>query len=1480
MFSLLQPFSIDSYLKFSAIDAIAVLFALLLIRKKKSSDIFVSGHALTQYICSLLVVVYAFSFEPPFFCSLAQLAAMLVSTMATHSVPGYILYQTFNIAGVYRAFSSTSEDNIWLKVFWAQLHICLVLINLDAYSWSVVASFINNLSYFEARRLISLSKIRKLKFSDIPLLSEKLRLRNAYGEFRYDTSESLFLIRAVTRMIWRPLIPIYIADISLRAIEILESKLSNQVIHILDDPSTSQWYKSYYITFFAAFTKLITEQWSTLLDLMRIETDRVGNAVKLELFRIPLLRNGLQKSRSRNNSHLIYSFLEGIQNIHGIILSIFAASLDAWVVYLRVGWVGFIPVLATWGFTGIEWVVTKIFGELYEWKELDNYDSEDDQVSEIYYNIRSIKMYGWENIYLDPERQKNKRQNLLPWYAPAVRGLWHTLNIISEVVTDLAVYTALFLHIHSSTGTALILTNAQLFELQQEMYRLRGDLFKIINEFQYFHKIVRSNIKLERALRGDSINTLPYTSTPDPAAPPESILSMNGCSFNWSKTDALLENVNFSAKQGELVGVIGSTGSGKSSLLEAMCGEMEMTKGTGHIGGSVGYLMQTPWIMNGTLRANIVFGREFDKDYFWKVIDACALTEDMRSWSDADLTVIGDRGINISGGQRARVALARAVYSRSDIYIMDDPLSAVDAHVKRHILDNVLLDKGLLGNKLRIIATHVETILPYCNQIITVENGSISTVNQQAKKHEIKTQSPKHSAVSTPISPAIGAGSDTQSPTSTVSDFEHIYDAKKDKVDTQVQSQVQTEVVEKASSNSDNSSDLDFDDDDDDDSKIMFERKWTNWQNIVFVVKLCGFATISTMVISAIVDPISQFITKGYELEALKANSRSAGANHQAVLLYMRMGIYNTIFDNLLWRFTNYFKNVVGQERLALQMRKTFIHHLLHAPVSFFDSYSEQQISGAYHDGPQTIGTEILSFIIDEISSLINTALSLYRIIGTSPHLLALAPLIAWVNSLSRSSFANVHEFIFKLRGSMGIYSEKVSHIISGGTSLIRIFGVEQHFTNLYIDGQDEYQRINSASAKVSDYQCILSEVVSHVGSVFVTWSVILQSQLFKGSVSSAEYVTNRGIIQSLAWDIGSIAKIDKRLTEFAANIDRYRQFVELEPEAPYIIEDCRPAEDWPKHGKIEFCNFSMRYREDLELVLDDINLTIYPGEKIGIVGRTGAGKSSLVKALFRLVHGTTSGKILIDGEDISKFGVGDMRPRLGVIPQEATMFDSTFAENLDPLSQFTIEDMWSALIKCNIADIVGPSQKRNPKSKSKSKPELKEETDGYDSEEVEFYARQKEENKEREERWRQSGWMMRVFLFLFEERPKKYVKRKVFKRSHGLHRDVFHLSGRFSNGQEQLFSFCRMLLRKRKVLVLDEATADVDLNTDKHIQNLIRNEFKDCTVLTIAHRLDTIKNSDRIIVMDHGRIIEVGPPKELMEKGGFFAKLVESSDF
>ncbi|KAJ2070915.1 ATP-binding cassette glutathione S-conjugate transporter ycf1 [Coemansia sp. S155-1] len=187
-----------------------------------------------------------------------------------------------------------------------------------------------------------------------------------------------------------------------------------------------------------------------------------------------------------------------------------------------------------------------------------------------------------------------------------------------------------------------------------------------------------------------------------------------------------LQRLGLRKKSAELMAIVGKTGAGKTSLLLAMCSEVEMKQGTGKLVGKIAYLEQQPWIMNDTLRANILFGREYDEDYYWKVLSACALTDDLEMWPKSDMTVIGENGMNISGGQRARLALARTVYSKADIYFLDDPLSAVDAIVKRHILDNIILSTGMLGDKLCFVTTNADNILPLCNQIATVDNGHVS----------------------------------------------------------------------------------------------------------------------------------------------------------------------------------------------------------------------------------------------------------------------------------------------------------------------------------------------------------------------------------------------------------------------------------------------------------------------------------------------------------------------------------------------------------------------------------------------------------------------------------------------------------------------------------------------------------------------------------------------------------------------------------
>ncbi|PIA17986.1 P-loop containing nucleoside triphosphate hydrolase protein [Coemansia reversa NRRL 1564] len=645
-------------------------------------------------------------------------------------------------------------------------------------------------------------------------------------------------------------------------------------------------------------------------------------------------------------------------------------------------------------------------------------------------------------------------------------------------------------------------------------------------------------ITIERNFKPQASNTL--TRSEVTSLLPDPTITMCACTFTWYKNapNPVLKDISLSALSGKLVTVVGKTGSKKTSLLLAICGELEMIESSGGVTGNIGYLEQSPWIMDDTLRANILFGREYESQYFIKVIYACALAEDILQWPDGDMTVIGDLSVNISGGQRARLTFARTLYSRADIYILEGPLSAVDSHVKRHILDYVILETGILAGKLRIITTHSTHILPFAHQVVSLGNRT-ATVTLHVPQIYRQLISPPLSSSGNVISENCSSSLPLNIPENKRL-FQNI---NKSPARNPELKKTEPEV-----------------------------QGGTLWDSTKYVFQICGFPVMFVALLSGLARPITRFVMDGLEL--------------------------------------------------------------------------------------------------------------------------------------------------------------------------------------------------------------------------------------------------------------------------------KYRQASTLHIEALYVVEDNRPPLDWPHHGRIKFCNFSMRYRNGLPLALENINLTINTGEKIGIVGRTGAGKS---------VGWTLP------------LGVGDPRPRLGIIPQKSTMFSGSYKKNLDPLREFTIEDIWAALLRCGVASKVSPPRV------------CKAESDDDYRRKIEQYV---EEKAESEERWANFGPMMRLFLMAFTIWPRKPSYRKPLKPNYRLEKMAISDDRGFSNGQQQLFSLCRLLLRKRRIIVLDEAIANVDLDTDKDIHRLIRKELSDCTVLTIAHRLETIMNSDRIVVMDKGRIAEVGPPQELLKNGGHFAELLHTSNF
>ncbi|KAJ2105532.1 ABC transporter C member 13 [Coemansia sp. RSA 922] len=708
---------------------------------------------------------------------------MLLSFALSTSATGYIWFQAFHLLGIYRALNGSGEA--WHRVACALLHGVLVLANLNASSKSLINQVTLQITYAQERYLMKLHKLRQVMLDDMWPLPERFQLRNAYSEFKYNTNESYFVLRAILRMMWRPMIPVYIVGLLLQFTPLLQIKLNSSIMHNVDDLSN---YSVYIIVADVArimIVQLLDNQQSIANQYLENEMDRAKNALDIEMYCLPLQRLGLRKKSSEN-------------------------------------------------------------------------------------------------------------------------------------------------------------------------------------------------------------------------------------------------------------------------------------------------------------------------------------------------------GMNISGGQRARLALARTVYSKADIYFLDDPLSAVDAIVKRHILDNIILSTGLLGDKLRFIATNADNILPLCNQVATVDDGHVS----------VKVQTPQ-------VHTAFEFKALTKSKKKDVDNSSKELQAAPASVDKGMIS-----ITEKSTDSPASASD-----------KPKPLKQWSHWSNVLYAIRICGFPVVATIVMTVLFDKISE-----------------------------------TVLDIL----------------------------------------------------------------------------------------------------------------------------------VKNGAQMIRLFGVEPYFTNNYIQSAESTTRLGMIISTYDDLKSLVSATAKTALHSIMLYVYIAMSKIGLYMIRAGDVAEFRQNCESISGKTTAISSLLKDTFKLLAEINGFRNLAERDPEAPYVIDTCQPSAQWPSNGKIEFRDFSMKYGEDLGFALKNVNLKINPGEKIGIVGRTGA------------------------------------------------------------------------------------------------------------------------------------------------EKPK----------TSGLDKSIGDCFGSFSSGQQQLFGLCRVIMRRQKIIVLDEATANVDLETDKSIQELIRKEFRDCTVLTIAHRLETIMNSDRIIVMDKGTIAEIGTPQELLAKDGMFAQLVKTSDF
>ncbi|KAI0120047.1 P-loop containing nucleoside triphosphate hydrolase protein [Nemania sp. FL0031] len=822
-----------------------------------------------------------------------------------------------------------------------------------------------------------------------------------------------------------------------------------------------------------------------------------------------------------------------------------------------------------------------------------------------------------------------------------------------------------------------------------------------------------------------------------------------------------LEDLNLAIGRKELIAVIGSVGSGKTSLLAALAGDMRKTSGEVVLGASRAFCPQYAWIQNASVRKNILFGKDMNREWYKEVIKACALQPDLDMLPDGDATEIGERGITVSGGQKQRLNIARAIYFDADIVLMDDPLSAVDAHVGRHIMDNAIL--GLLKDKCRILATHQLWVLNRCDRVVWMDGGKIRAVDTFDKLMENESGF-KHLMETTAV--AEKKGGDEEAGQDKVSEK-----GKKKKKKAQGLMQAEERAVASVPwsvyANYVRA------------SGSIFNALWVF---LVLIIAQGGNIATSLWLSYWTADKF------GYS-EAIYIGVYAALGTSQAIFLFI-FAIMLTIFGTR-----------ASKALLQQAVRKT-----LRAPMSFFDTTPLGRITNRFSRDVDVMDNNLTDAMRMYFLTLV-TIISVFALIIAFFHyfaiaLVPLAIIFVLAASYYRSSAREVKRFESVLRS---VVFAKFSEGILG-TASIRAYGLQKRFVD---DLRNAIDDMNSAYYLTFSNQRWLSIRLDLIGNLLVfTTGILVVTSRFSVPPSIGGLVLSYilSIVQMLQFTVRQLAEVENGMNA----VERLLHYgTQLEEEAPEHTIDVRPS--WPEKGEIIFDNVEMRYRANLPLVLKGLSMHVKGGERVGIVGRTGAGKSSIVSTIFRLVE-ISGGHITIDGIDIGTIGLYDLRSRLAIIPQDPTLFHGTVRSNLDPFSEHSDLELWSALRQ---ADLVPAGAGPNDKDPGRIHLDSVVEEDGLN----------------------------------------------------------------FSLGQRQLMALARALVRGSRIIVCDEATSSVDMETDDKIQKTMASGFKGRTLLCIAHRLRTIIGYDRICVMDAGRIAELGTPLQLWDiKNGIFRGMCERS--
>ncbi len=897
----------------------------------------------------------------------------------------------------------------------------------------------------------------------------------------------------------------------------------------------------------------------------------------------------------------------------------------------------------------------------------------------------------------------------------------------------------------------------------------------------------------------------------------DSLDGTNHSSFDaeWGPDSYItLRDISCTIEAGSLVGIVGTVGSGKSSFLSAVLGEMEAVDGAKVYipreesaeeqknSNFSSFCAQTPWVVNDTLRGNILFGRRYNRERYEKVIEACALLDDLAVLPAGDKTEIGEKGINLSGGQKARVSLARAMYSEeTKLLLLDDPLSAVDAHVGEHLFRRAITGEVSAGTT-RLLVTHHVHFLPRCDKVIVMEGGRI--------KHYGKYSDLIDEGVDFADSVDVTKGDDAPDPSA-------VEDNKSSSASDKGATPAET------SGNSKDGKDDAVDGGSDDKTKAAMKKRGQSLVQkeereegsvagsaYVHYARAGGFCAFLTMFMIQGLGRASE-IGSSFWLAYWAENA--IGASMTGVPLSDERTVW---FLNIyaLFGMVAVFGLTVRSILMAVHrlhasktLHENLLTRILRAPVAFFDVTPTGRVLARFAADMDKIDLDLTQSIGQGMGTIFSVLGAIGAIVAATKgtFLIALIPM-SYFYYLIQKWFRRTSTELQRVTSiSISPIFADFSQVLSG-TSTVRAYSEQSRFFRQCQSSFDKFNACYNVQQMCNYWLGLRLDLLGGFIGFFVGAIAVGTAQY---DFIPAGWL---GLALSYSIEVTGFLKHGVRMIATVEadmnSVERVLYYSEsIDTEAPEEVPDKDPAAgSWPSKGQIDIEHTSMRYR-DGPLVLKDISITINGGEKIGVVGRTGSGKSSLMNLLFRITEAENDGgRIVIDGVNTSEIGTSTLRLNLSIIPQDPVMFSNTVRYNLDPFVEKSDEELWEVLKKVQLAEVIAMLP-------------------------------------------------------------------------NGLDDQVAEGGENFSQGQRQLLCIARSLLRGNRILVMDEATASIDNKTDAAIQTMIRENFGDCTVLTIAHRLGTILDSDRILVLDDGNVAEFDTTEALLsKKDGIFKAMVDKS--